>query len=117
MKIISLTLLLIVSSNSYATATLNCDGDPYLFIINYSLTDGAQSYELIKENKTISKGNVKELTKFSLSWPETEQSIKNKLSFFGKLENNGSFAGIATGDNGNIIINKQKYRFKCEWLR
>ena len=117
MKTITLILLFLVPTISFATATLNCNGEPYFFMVNYSLSEGAQSYELIKRNKTIKKGNVKKLTKFSLSWPETEQSNKNNISFSGKLENKTTFNGSASGDTGNLTVNKKQYRFKCEWLR
>jgi len=117
MKNITFIILLTISTASFATATLYCNGDPYLFVIHYSLSDGAQNYELIKTNKSIKKGHTKELIKFKLSWPEPEQSIKNKLTFAGKLNNKISFNGFAKGNNGNIIINKQKYRFKCDWAR
>ncbi len=116
-RVIAVLILLLLPVESFATATLNCVGNPYFFVVHYSLSHGAQSFQLANNNETLIEGSTKTLRAFSLSWPENEQSARNNISFSGYLKNGKSFTGEASANTGKLTVNEQNFRFKCDWLR
>ena len=105
------------SKSPFAAASLKCFGGPYVFIVSYSTTGNIENYTLIKQDGSLfHQGKVDDLTSFSISWPDKDASVNNKVSFFVEWNKN-NFSGSAKSSIGNIIFNGQKYNSSCMWDR